>query len=750
MEQITGTEIYSSISQKVFEIAKNKEHELRLAEAALGELKPLTYQEEKNLIEKLNGEIQTRDEQEKVYEKKQQDLRLLQKREEYREKLKEVLRRKELVFQELSNFSPWQERLERALKAHEITPLFESIQQSRYEFKSRQVDLSNDRDRLKTQKEQLLTLMTQEEQYKKSVKQIQDNMKSLNTLFDRVIALDIELAQNNDRLQRIQRERSQREEELEQSEQALVENQGKFQEQMKAISLLEQYQSAYGADSRLSEDLYEMMAKFEAFKNEKESIESLKIKSEQLCRVRQKQQTLLDRERLCLAKLVEELQQKEQELSQQDEVLKIHLNGKLLREYETEEKALYKERELLLVIASLQSHRRALREGAPCPLCGATHHPYASENFPAPSELDQKIEALQSKIVSIRNAQETLETLRKSYTKKEKEFEEVKLQNKVHQTVLEQTLNQLKEVETAIENKGDELHETQSTLIEMIKVYEIDLAEVPSLEQALQKLKHRLDFWQQNQQQLILGRQNLQSLLIEKQRLQALMSTLQKQINTLIEQEIQQEGDYQLRQQTRKNLFQNKDPKVEREALHNKLLDCQNTLSQLREQRTSLAIENSQLEGIIQTNQQVLNEIKDQLRADEQGLTEQFQRLGFINQTDYLEALLPGQECDRLLQKRQSLEERVDDLNSQEKLLRNELSEAQKWIIEECTISEVEAKIREQRKILDELIGQISEKEFRLRENQRVKQELNDRVLNLQKLNEDCHHWGVLLSLIHI
>jgi len=47
---------------------------------------------------------------------------------------------------------------------------------------------------------------------------------------------------------------------------------------------------------------------------------------------------------------------------------------------------------LLNRVRDLEAERSQLVDGAPCPLCGATEHPYATGNVPCPDEAQKELE----------------------------------------------------------------------------------------------------------------------------------------------------------------------------------------------------------------------------------------------------------------------------------------------------------------------------------------------------------------------
>ena len=78
--------------------------------------------------------------------------------------------------------------------------------------------------------------------------------------------------------------------------------------------------------------------------------------------------------------------------------LAAHLQGRLLREYQTEKENILRELAYHQRIADLEQQRAHLHDGEPCPLCGATEHPYTSELPAQPDDLTTRLEALDTYI----------------------------------------------------------------------------------------------------------------------------------------------------------------------------------------------------------------------------------------------------------------------------------------------------------------------------------------------------------------
>ncbi len=104
-------------------------------------------------------------------------------------------------------------------------------------------------------------------------------------------------------------------------------------------------------------------------------------------------------------------QEKEAAAIEAGRKLENHLDGRPLREYRQDQENLLRELGLRKKIADLETERRALIAGRPCPLCGSTTHPYSSGQKPEPDETERRLSALR---VYIDQAEQLEEAVREA------------------------------------------------------------------------------------------------------------------------------------------------------------------------------------------------------------------------------------------------------------------------------------------------------------------------------------------------
>lgn len=130
--------------------------------------------------------------------------------------------------------------------------------------------------------------------------------------------------------------------------------------------------------------------------------------------ITEKLQTLASESRLLQNQRdqLNKLQQEQEQLTHEIKALPSRLEKTLTSQKQQELlcQGLQKDKIIRDLSASLEEHRKKLRQGEPCPLCGATQHPYSECAPPADDDLESKIMEAQKLNEALKKEVNTLES----------------------------------------------------------------------------------------------------------------------------------------------------------------------------------------------------------------------------------------------------------------------------------------------------------------------------------------------------
>ena len=151
---------------------------------------------------------------------------------------------------------------------------------------------------------------------------------------------------------------------------------------------------AHAADAALARDLNTITLRVEDLAaQQKQNDETAAHTSATLARHQESERALADAEAACqktaahAANLAAAHDRASQRLAQ-------HLAGRSLRDYRADKDRLAAQLAAAQNIADLATRRAQLHDGEPCPLCGATEHPYTHGQTPQPDSLRAQYDAL--------------------------------------------------------------------------------------------------------------------------------------------------------------------------------------------------------------------------------------------------------------------------------------------------------------------------------------------------------------------
>src|SRR5699024_5845885 len=156
--------------------------------------------------------------------------------------------------------------------------------------------------------------------------------------------------------------------------------------------------------------------------------------------------------------------------SQRDELL----DGRVVAEIRREYAQLVQEKNLRQRIASLEEERQRLQAGEPCPLCGATEHPYQQHAPAVPDALDSRIDALDKQLSAIESIGLALDGLQRKVQKAdERMIEADKALEKIKQEVTLATVAEQQQ-QTTIEQLSKQQHEVKIEVWTLVSGADLD------------------------------------------------------------------------------------------------------------------------------------------------------------------------------------------------------------------------------------------------------------------------------------
>jgi exonuclease SbcC len=415
---------------------------------------------------------------------------------------------------------------------------------------------------------------------------------------------------------------------------------------------------------------------------------------------------------------------------------------------------------LLQNVANLEELRHHLKDGTPCPLCGATAHPYTNpretETEPEPiSRPDAPHPPLDAIQADLKNVSTRLEKIRETQNKAERDTQAAVFAKEAAEknaAALE------KEAATLLAQKTAQFTRLQDEIEREFGQSGIALTHIDALDKTLAHLTQRRDTWLARQAEKT-GRDPRIALLEQKTAQQA--STIEAAENDLKQQNahmvVLQTACNQLHAE-RHALFGNKKPDEEDSRLSNAVEAASKTLEITRTQREAALATLNRLNVKISELEQATAQRAQPLQAAEAAFSSRLRGAAFSDEAHYQTAVLPQEARQQLERKSRQLADEATVIAAQVREKTERLStERQKAEHPEAehlqalsaepleTLLTAEAALTAQREALQQETGGIRQK---LKDNETLKQEQQGRLAAIEKQQIECHRWQALHDLI--
>ena len=453
LEEITGTEIYGDISKKVHEFKTQSDAELKTLTDRLSGMTVLSDEEVQSLTSQKNALVDIVNETKTAMTKIESDKLWRQNLDAYTHQIHKLEQKARDLAEQESQFAPQKTRLQRALKALEVSGDIKKLDYQRDLLTAQLSDLASYQHRLPTAEHNCQLAQKNQDEHQAQAQQTENDWQQAQPLLNQVRKLDTTLGQKNQYAQEIAQQLSQLGEQLahntqsiDRQQQQLVSQQvereqltqaqqqiphattlpqtlaslTQLQETSQALSeqaqaLVSQQQQLQGdfqhneqQASALQSHLTQLQSQISEHRQNLESQTSHLhhlTQGQSAAALRQQVETYWQTDQQLSAMQsdvqtwqtnLQHYQQFVQQLADGQTQLAQIANQRLTSEQQqqaAEQTAELLNRNLILLakIQDLTEERDRLRHGEPCPLCGSTAHPFATHQPYTPDDTEQQL-----------------------------------------------------------------------------------------------------------------------------------------------------------------------------------------------------------------------------------------------------------------------------------------------------------------------------------------------------------------------
>ncbi len=751
LEQITGTEIYSEISQTIYQRAKSeKEKKERLI--LLTNNTSLLPPEE---IEKLKNRQETHNQELATINQQLSQIRTFilwhNQMQELQEKIDTAKNRHKNFLEQKKASEEKAIQLIKAEKAEKLYPEYHALNLQEKEIQNAQASLTELEKNLPKQETQLKLLIQKIEEIHNNCQQEKINYEKLRPLFEEIKKLDIELENINKNIQAQSTEIAQSEkekqkiasdiQEIDKKNAAIRQEQNELSNWFQTNTCLETLKQELSA---IKNNLIHLDTIIESGKQTKNKIaeqeEELKLQKTNNAKQEQSQKELIADIKL--------KQKQQKQITGQIETL---LKENSLQELKTTLSFLEEKKFLLAQISALEEQRKTLREGKECPLCGSIHHPFMQKDAIIPSgnsDIDINIKQLKHQIEEIEKLKQEQDKIDLLLTENNKRLENI---GQTIQDNARQIMNKEKLIQEFQKERNELLkqyNEERETLLQQVKPFNITEI-IPNKNQDITEILegHLKNFDIKNKQ-----KQDIEQKLQENEKqlasLQTQLAVIQNNLTYKNGQLQTEKNTYSSIKRKREKDFAQKNPQTEEEKLLKSINELEEKKEKILQEKDKQNQEMTQSKEQIKHLQAFLAEKSKNVSMLKEEFLQKLQEQEFSDVEDFLKAQLSKEELQHLQHIFKELEQNI-------KLTQSKLAESEKELqtlknknltaSSKQELEEQEKNIREKQEASLVELGEIQGK---LKQNQEIANTYNEKLQELKKQEHIQAKWDALNSLV--
>nr|WP_313062638.1 AAA family ATPase [Moraxella sp. CTOTU49097] len=606
LEEITGTEIYGDISKKVHEFKTQSDAELKTLTDRLSGMTVLSDEEIQSLTSQKNALVDIVNETQTAMTKIESDKLWRQNLDAYTHQIHKLEHEARNLAEQESQFAPQKTRLQRALKALEVSGDIKKLDYQRDLLSAQLSDLASYQHQLPTAEHNCQLAKKNQDEHQAQAQQTETDWQHAQLLLNQVRKLDTTLGQKNQYAQEIAQQLSQLSEQLahnaqsiDSQQQQLVSQQVEREQLIQAqqqiphattlpqtLASLTQLQETSQAFSQQAQTLATEQQQLQGdFQHNEQQASALQSQLTQLqSQISQQRQNLESQtshlhhltqgqSAAALRQQVETYWQTDQQLAaMQSDVQTWQTNLQHYQQFvqqlaegqtqlaqiasqrltsEQQQQAaeqtvdlLNRNLILLAKIQDLTDERDRLRHGEPCPLCGSTAHPFATHQPYTPDDTEQQLALAKQRLDDINHQLQQLLLKEHALTNSQQQRNEHLQHLQSHNQRL---LNQLQLASQYL------IHaQPVQQAIEALPLVASPSTDDDTDHQALQTLATTIQTQQTNNQQALAALQDsltqIEAVQSEQQQTQQRLAELSEQYHDVLQQQTLLQNQQQHRQ----------------------------------------------------------------------------------------------------------------------------------------------------------------------------------------------------------
>ncbi|MDD4220132.1 MAG: AAA family ATPase, partial [Sphaerochaetaceae bacterium] len=748
LEQITGTNIYSEISIGVHNRQREEQRKLDLLQAETSGIIILAPEEEHELHEKLKNIKEQEPRLVKLVSETGHAITWVRTIATLQSEIKSLLVESEKLQHDVETFKPEQSMLDRANKAASLEGTYATLT----EIRSQQ---SNDITSLEAEEAALPDLEEQANNAAEALKLAQEctleekkELQSASKVIQQVRLLDQKLDQQKQAVVESKDSCIKDKEAIEKVKKAQADQQEKRSEAGNNLELIETYLAEHGEDAWLVNNLSGVEERLNNLVTKQHEIGKIKTNKKQVDAVLKAAQKALDTATKQYNANKNELDSAKANLKLKEEALQKHLSGRLLREYRTEKEALLREKEFLAKIAALTEHRAKLEDGKPCPLCGATEHPFALGNVPIPDEVEHKINTLETVIAKAEDFGEEIHKLGEIKDVALLQLTNSEAKRASAENVRDNTKKRLDELKVSLQESSDDFTEEKQIVSD--KLLPLGITEIPDddVSALFNSLKDRLKTWQDYSTKKSNNERKIADIDSEIKRLSGIVEIQNSALEEKKERLEVLEKEYKRTSDERIALYGTKNPDAEEERLNQKISAAEEAEKRAGTRNTDVQQKLSNTKTKVESLNKSIKERKPKLNTLEADFNTVLVETGFTEEAAFQEARRTNTQRNELAARAKELEERQTALKATQKDRKGRLAIEEAKEVTEKSLEELQPLFEEYEGSLKQLRDDMVATKLKLDENSNAQERIKEKRKAIEAQEKESLKWGKLHSLI--